>query len=343
MEDSSLFLQWAMTTLHHEHQQAITVDDDCGEPIFPSLQALREASQAAEMVQELIAEAHPTNSWSSSDGNNNLPPTAMDHNIWPASPNSEKRVPRRSHGGTNSPVSWNFNAATAQPGNDELPAVTTAATRGLSDPMNGSPPARRAGLKSSGSMAPSYGQDHITVERKRREKINQRFIELSAVIPGLKKMNKASILYDATRHVKELQEKLKELEAGGRNGRSNETVVVVKRPCLHGAAAASDGDGSSLSASAGTPAASKQLPEIEVRFSDQSVMVRIHCENGKSVVVKVLAEIEELHLGIIHANVIPFSVSTLIITITAKASEVKILPSLLINQQIQHSGRNYTY
>ncbi|GJM96142.1 hypothetical protein PR202_ga12955 [Eleusine coracana subsp. coracana] len=126
-------------------------------------------------------------------------------------------------------------------------------------------------------MAPSYGQDHIIVERKRREKINQRFIiELSSVIPGLKKMNKASILYDATRHVKELQEKIKELEAGGRNGRSNETVVVVvKRPCLHGAAAASDGDGSSLSASSGTrtPAANKQLPEIEVQFSDKSVMV----------------------------------------------------------------------
>ncbi|KAK3149750.1 hypothetical protein QOZ80_3AG0222140 [Eleusine coracana subsp. coracana] len=323
MEDSSLFLQWAMTTLHHEHQQAVAVDDDCGEPIFPSLQALREASQAAEMVQELIAEAHPTNSWSSSDGNNKLPPRAMDHNIWPASPNSERRVPSRSHGGTNSPVSWNFSAAAARPRNDELPAETAAATRGLSDPVNGSPPARRAGLKSSGSMAPSYGQDHIIVERKRREKINQRFIELSSVIPGLKKMNKASILYDATRHVKELQEKIKELEAGGRNGRSNETVVVVKRPCLHGAGAASDGDGSSLSASSGTrtPAANKQLPEIEVQFSDKSVMVRIHCENGKSVVVKVLAEIEELHLGIIHANVMPFSASTVIITITAKVEE----------------------
>ncbi|GJN28859.1 hypothetical protein PR202_gb17031 [Eleusine coracana subsp. coracana] len=325
MEDSSLFLQWAMSTLYHEHQQAVAVDDDCGEPIFPSLQALREASQAAEMVQELIAEAHPTNSWSSSDGNNNLPPTAMDHNVWPASPNSERRVPSRNHGGTNSPVSWNFSAAAARPRNHELPAETAAATRGLSDPVNGSPPARRGGLKSSGSMAASYGQDHIIVERKRREKINQRFIELSAVIPGLKKMNKASILYDAIRHVKELQEKIKELEAGGRNGRSNETVLVVKRPCLHGATAASDGDGSSLSASSGTP-------EIEVRFSDQSVMVRIHCENGKSVVVKVLAEIGELHLGIIHANVMPFSASTLIIIITAKASEVKI----------QHSGRNYT-
>ncbi|GJN23782.1 hypothetical protein PR202_gb11461 [Eleusine coracana subsp. coracana] len=132
-------------------------------------------------------------------------------------------------------------------------------------------------------------------------------------------MDKATILSDATKYVKELQGKLKELQAGGSNGRSIETVVVVKRPCLHGAAAASDGEGSPLSASSGTPTASKQLPEIEARFSDQSVMVRIHCDSGKAVAVKVLAEIEELHLGIIHANIMPFSACTLIITITAKA------------------------
>ncbi|KAK3149751.1 hypothetical protein QOZ80_3AG0222150 [Eleusine coracana subsp. coracana] len=336
MEESSLFLQWAMTTLHHEHQQAVAVDEDCGEATFPSLQALREASQAAEMVQELIAEAHPTNSWSSGDGdttdgsnvgNSNLPCTAMNNDVWPASPNSvaarpQIQVPTRTGGGfcTNPPVSWNFSAAAARSGSDGLPAETAGATRGLPDLVYGSPPSRRAGLKSSGSMAAPYAQDHIIAERKRREKINQRFIELSTVIPGLKKMDKATILSDATKYVKELQEKLKELQAGGSNGRSIETVVVVnKRPCLHGAAAeSSDGDGSPLSASSGTPKASKQLPEIEARFSDQSVMVRIHCENGKAVAVKVLAEIEELHLGIIHANIMPFSALTLIITITAK-------------------------
>jgi hypothetical protein len=203
MEDSSLFMQWAMTPLRHEHQQALAVDDDdCGEATFPSLQAIREASQAAEMVQELIAEAHPTNSWSPGDGdttdgnNNNLPPAAMDHDIWPASPNSAaRRVPSRG-GGTNPPVSWNFSdAATAQPGGDGVLAKTAAATRGLPDSGSGywcpSPPVRRAGLKSLGSKAAPYAQDHIIAERKRREKINQRFIELSTVIPGLKKVQKS--------------------------------------------------------------------------------------------------------------------------------------------------------
>ena len=143
-------------------------------------------------------------------------------------------------------------------------------------------------------------------------------------------MDKATILSDATEYVKELQEKLKDLEAGGSNGRrSIETVVLVKRPCLHAAAAAPDDDGSPLSASSGTPPAKrKQLPEIEARFSEKSVMVRIHCEDGKGVAVKVLAEVEELHLSIIHANVLPFAEGTLIITITAKASFFLLITSL---------------
>jgi hypothetical protein len=206
MEDSSQFMHWAMNTLHHE-QQAAAVDEDCDEAnaTFPSLHALREASHAAEMIQELIAEARPTNSWSSGDGdttdarcvsNNNLPPTAMDHDIWPASPNSAARsgVPSRSGGGgtINPPVSWNFSAAAAQPGSEGLPAEAAATCGLLPDLVYGSPPARRAGLKGTGSMAASYAQEHIMAERKRRERINQRFVELSSVIPGLKKVQKSS-------------------------------------------------------------------------------------------------------------------------------------------------------
>ena len=135
-------------------------------------------------------------------------------------------------------------------------------------------------------------------------------------------MDKATILLDATRYVKELQEKFKDVEAGASSGRSIETrLVLVKRPCLYAEAAAADDDGSQRSASPGTPpAATKELPEIEVRFSEKNVMVRVHCEKSKGVAVKVLAEIEGLQLTVVHANVMLFSACTLIIAITAKAS-----------------------
>uniref|UniRef100_A0A0A9D0A7 BHLH domain-containing protein n=1 Tax=Arundo donax TaxID=35708 RepID=A0A0A9D0A7_ARUDO len=332
MNDSSVFMQWAVNTLHQHEQPAAAaaVDDDCGEATFPSLQALREASHAAEMVQELIADfGHGSNSWNSGDGDttdgssagNISAPPALDQDIiWPTSPNSAaRRIPSRSSSGTNHPVSWNFGAASAQPGSDGMLAEAPAA-RCLPDQVYGSPPTRRAGLKSAGSMAAPYAQDHIIAERKRRGKINQHFIELSTVIPGLKKMDKATILSDATKYVKELQEKLKDMEAGGSNGRSIETVVLVKRPCLHATTTADD-DGSQSLVSSGTPASRKQLPKIEARFSEKSVMVRVHCENGKGVAVKVLTEVEELSLIIIHANIMQFPACTLIITITAKVEE----------------------
>jgi hypothetical protein len=206
MEDSSLFLQWAMNTLRHEQPATAAVNDDCSsEATFPSLQALREASHAAEMVQELIPEA-PANSWSSGDttdgssggGNNNLAPAApaavaMDHDVWSASKTSTVSRPAlsRSSSVTNPPLSWNFSAAaSAQLGNDGGMLPEFAPKRALPpDQVYGSPPARKAGLRSpAGSMSAPYAQDHIIAERKRREKINQRFIELSTVIPGLKKV-----------------------------------------------------------------------------------------------------------------------------------------------------------
>lgn len=39
------------------------------------------------------------------------------------------------------------------------------------------------------TRSPSNAQDHILTERKRREKLTQRFVALSALVPGLKKVH----------------------------------------------------------------------------------------------------------------------------------------------------------
>uniref|UniRef100_N1R0S6 Transcription factor bHLH25 n=1 Tax=Aegilops tauschii TaxID=37682 RepID=N1R0S6_AEGTA len=145
MDDSSLFLQWAVDTLQHDHPPlaaAYAAGDN-----FPSLEELRRS--------------------------------ALQHGTAPAG--MAAHVP---------------------------------------------PPSRRASAKSAARAGHApYAQDHIMAERKRREKINRRFIELSTVIPGLKKMDKATILSDAVKYVKEQQEKLKALE--DRNLRSVAVESVV--------------------------------------------------------------------------------------------------------------------
>jgi hypothetical protein len=127
-------------------------------------------------------------------------------------------------------------------------------------------------------------------------------------------MDKATILSDAVRYVKEQQEKLKALEED-RNARSvDSSVGLVKKPCIPAA------DGGGCPSPSAAAASTTVLPEIEAKIAECNVMVRIHCEDGKGVLVRLLSEIEGLQLTITHTNVVPFQACTLIITIIAKAS-----------------------
>lgn len=56
------------------------------------------------------------------------------------------------------------------------------------DPYGSAYQGRGTKIAGAISRSPSQAQDHVIAERKRREKLSQRFIALSAVVPGLKKV-----------------------------------------------------------------------------------------------------------------------------------------------------------
>ncbi|CAA3014850.1 transcription factor bHLH18-like [Olea europaea var. sylvestris] len=153
---------------------------------------------------------------------------------------------------------------------------------------------------------PSQTYDHIIAERKRRELLSQRFVALSALVPGLKKVDKTSVLGDAIKYVKHLQERVKAFEEQAAK-QTVESVVLVKKSKL-----LVEDDGSSDENN------SSGLPEIEAKVCNNHILLRIHCEKHKGILSKLLAEVERLHLSIVNVNASSFGSFALDITINAE-------------------------
>ncbi|TKY55572.1 Transcription factor bHLH25 [Spatholobus suberectus] len=157
---------------------------------------------------------------------------------------------------------------------------------------------------------PTQAQDHVIAERKRREKLSQRFIALSAIVPGLKKLDKATVLEDAIKYVKQLQERVKTLEEQAVD-KTIESAVFVKRSVVFA------GDDSSSS----NENSDQSLPEIEARISGKEVLIRIHSDKHSGKAASILRALEKHHLTVQGSSFLPFGNNTLDITIVAQMNE----------------------
>ncbi|KAK2410301.1 transcription factor bHLH18 [Trifolium repens] len=162
----------------------------------------------------------------------------------------------------------------------------------------------------------NHGQDHIMAERKRREKLSQSFIALAALVPNLKKMDKASVLTDSIKYMKELKQRLEVLEEQSKKTEA-ESVVVMKKQDL----CINDDNSSCDESIEGAVDAKESVLQVEARMSGKEMLIRIHCQKHKGVLVKIMTEIQSFQLFVVNSSVLPFGNSILDITIIAQVGE----------------------
>ncbi|KAF8090116.1 hypothetical protein N665_0486s0014 [Sinapis alba] len=168
---------------------------------------------------------------------------------------------------------------------------------------------------SSSTRSPVLAKEHVIAERKRREKLSEKFIALSALLPGLKKADKITVLDDAISRVKQLQEQVRKLSDEKEARREIESMIIVKKSKVF---IDEEPHQSSSSCSSYHAKFDQLLPEIEAKVVQKEVLIRIHCEKSKGCMINILNTIENLHLRIENSIVLPFGDSTLDITVLAQ-------------------------
>lgn len=139
-------------------------------------------------------------------------------------------------------------------------------------------------------------------------------------------MDKTSVLGDAIIYLKQLQERVKMLEEQVAQ-KTMQSIVLVKRSQL-----LVEDEGSSDDT--GGPD-EQPLPEIEAKICNKNILLRIHCEKHKGVLVKILSEVEKHNLAVMNTSVASFGNLALDITIIA---EVEKEFSLTIQELVKSLG-----
>ncbi len=128
--------------------------------------------------------------------------------------------------------------------------------------------------------------NHVEAERQRREKLNQRFYALRAVVPNISKMDKASLLGDAISYINELQAKLKVMEA------EREKFGSSSR------------DASALEGNRNTENLYRvpEVPDVDIHTADDKVIVKVSCPLDSHPASRVMQAFEEARVTVVESK-----------------------------------------
>ncbi|CAA7026561.1 unnamed protein product [Microthlaspi erraticum] len=138
--------------------------------------------------------------------------------------------------------------------------------------------------------------NHVEAERQRREKLNQRFYALRAVVPNVSKMDKASLLGDAIAYINELKSKVNKTESEKIQIKNQLEEVKLE---LAGRKASAGGD---MSSSSSVTAIKPVGMEIEVKIIGWDAMIRVESSKRNHPAARLMSALMDLELEVNHAS-----------------------------------------
>ncbi|XP_028766452.1 transcription factor bHLH25-like [Neltuma alba] len=237
--------------------------------------------------------------------------------------------PATSSSSTQSTYILSFDNSTLIPGNTRASLKRT--------PENNNNSESKANQRTRKSRSSSDSLNHIMSERKRRQELTEKFIALSATIPGLKKIDKSSVLSEAINHMKKLKERVRELEEENKkiSGELLLSMSGLKKSSLLNSSSEDHHQDTISSETVSFDDCfrmNEALPEVEARVLHNQVLIRIHCEKQKCVLLNILAYLRSLHFSITSTSVLTFGNSALDITIIAEVEEHKTTVKELVKK-----------
>jgi hypothetical protein len=135
-------------------------------------------------------------------------------------------------------------------------------------------------------------------------------------------MDKASVLTDSIKYMKELKGRLKVLEEQNKKQEAESVVVLNKQKLC-----SNDVIDNSSSCDESIEGAKESVLQVEARVSGKEMLIRIHCQKQKGLLVKIMAEIQSFQLFFVNSSVVPFG-DSMDITIIAQVKTVSFWQSI---------------